>query len=456
MSNIFKAYDVRGIYPDEINKEIAYRIGFATIKFLQIKNPGKKLNLIVGEDCRIASPILRGAVIDATTKAGADIYYIGQCTTPLFYFSVNKLKADGGIMITASHNPPQYGGLKIAGFESRPVGSENGLKDIEAISKGELEAAKQVGKIEETNLVNDYVDFVIKKSGINLKKLQNLKVVVDSGNGMTPIVLKPLFEKTGLAYTPLYFEIDCNFPNHSPDISKAEALTDLRNKVIETGSDLGVAFDGDGDRVFFIDEKGEIVRSEYILALLYQEASHFFHKPKTVYDLRISRSIKELFGSRGIKSRPGHSFIKQIMRQYDSDLGGELSGHFFFKEMKYAESSVLVMLNIMKIMNSKTKPMSKLIEPFKKYFHSGEISLEIESGERGIKIMSQLKEEYKNEKIDELDGVTVDAWENSGFWFNARLSNTEPVLRLVIESKTEELLGQKIKELIEKIKSRTF
>lgn len=452
MTDIFRAYDVRGVYPEEINKEIAYKIGFAAAKFLQVKSAGwrtgKKINLVIGEDCRLSSPALRGAVIDAVTKAGVNVYYISACTTPLFYFSVNRLGADGGIMVTASHNPPQYGGLKIVGPNSEPIGSESGLKEIEQISNGQLEPASNPGKIEEANLAEDYINFLIKESKIG-SGAGKLKVVLDAGNGMTPLVLKHLFEKLKFAYTPLYFEIDCNFPNHSPDISKPEALVNLVNKVIEKKADLGVAFDGDGDRVFIVGERGDIIRSEYLLALLYKDLVGFLSRPKAVYDIRVSRSVKELFGSRGFKSRPGHSFIKEVMRVNNADIGGELSGHFFFKEMRYAESSILAMLKIMRIVSNSGKTISELVKQFQKYNHSGEINIEIKSREEGGLIIAKLKEAYKDGKIDELDGVTV---EYKDWWFNLRLSNTETIVRLVVEADTKELMDRKVSELTVEIK----
>lgn len=451
MSNIFKAYDIRGVYPEEINKDNAYKIGLATVKFLQSKSASwrtnKKLNLVIGEDARLASPALRGAVVDAITKAGANVIYIGQCTTPLFYFSVNHLKADGGIMATASHNPSRYGGLKIVGLESSPIGAETGLKEIESLSASEIKLSQEVGNIEEKNIVSDYIDFLISTSKIS-KDADKLKIVIDTGNGMKPLVIEPLMAKLGFSFVPLYFEIDCSFPNHSPDISKKESLQELKKKVVDSSADLGIAFDGDGDRVMFVDEKGEIVKAEYILALLYKNASSFLHKPKVVYDIRVSRSIKELLGSMGIKSRPGHSFIKKIMKENRADIGGELSGHFFFKEMKYAESSALVMLKIMEILHDSASPMSELIKPFQKYFHSGEINIEIQNREDGLKIVDQLKNKYNDGKVDETDGITI---EYPSWWFNLRLSNTEPIIRLVVEANTKELMDQKINEVKQKM-----
>ena len=459
MSNIFKAYDIRGVYPEEINKEVAFKIGAAVARFINGKT------MVIGEDARLGSQALRGAVIDAITKMGVKVYYIGQCTTPLFYFSVNKLNADGGIMATASHNPPQYGGLKIVRSQSRPISSETGLKEIEKLSHGYLEPAlsassgqaKEAGSVEERNLTADYVDFLINKSDINAEKSRNLKLVIDAGNGMTPLVLKPLLSKLKINYTPLYFSIDCSFPNHSPDISKAEALIGLKQKVVELKADLGIAFDGDGDRVMFVDSTGEIIRADYILALLFSNSGGLFGKPKAVYDLRISKSVRQLLGLKGFRSRPGHSFIKQVMSDSRADIGAELSGHFFFKEMSYVESSVLAMLKVLKIISEKGKPISDLIKPFQKYFHSGEINIEIQNSNiknqndnSKLKIFEDLKRKYHDGKIDELAGLTV---EYRDWWFNLRGSNTEPLIRLVVEADKKELMEEKVKEITELIKT---
>src|SRR3989344_6164911 len=197
MSNVFKAYDIRGVYPEEINKDLAFRVGGATVKFLKAKT------LVIGEDCRLSSPIMRGAVVDAATKAGAKVKYIGFCTTPLFYFSVNKLKADGGIMLTASHNPPQYGGLKIVGPQSRPVGSNSGLKEIEKLSNEHIGLAEKEGAIEEANLVSEYIDFLIREAGLKAEAVK-LKIIIDAGNGMTPLVVSPLMNQLKIPYVQMY------------------------------------------------------------------------------------------------------------------------------------------------------------------------------------------------------------------------------------------------------------
>lgn len=438
MSGVFKAYDIRGVYPEELNKELAFKVGGATVKFLNAKT------LVIGEDARISSPALRGAVVDAVTKAGANVYYIGQCTTPLFYFSANKIKADGGIMITASHNPPHYGGLKIVGPRSRPIGKETGLLEIEKLSEGNIETAKKEGMVEEVNFIEDYVNFVISRSKIDPATAKNIKFVVDAGNGMTPIVLRPLLSKLKLNDVKIHFEIDGGFPNRSPDVSKEENLMDVKARVVETGSRFGVAFDGDGDRIVFVDHEGKKIDSSFILGLLFNLGSGFFGKPKTVYDLRFSRAIKELLGGYGIRSLVGHTFIKEAMLRNNADLGGELSGHFFFKEMGSVESSVLVMLKILKLLSENRKDIAELVRPFNRYSNSGEINIEIGNNEQGVAIIQRVKEKYKDGRIDELDGVTVDY---KDWWFSLRLSNTEPIIRLVVEGDTLDIMQGKVKEL---------
>lgn len=448
-SKIFRAYDIRGIYPEELNEEAAFKIGQAVAIFLKAKK------MVVGEDARISSPALREAVLDGVKKAGCDIYYIGQCTTPLFYFAVNKLKTDGGIMITASHNPPQYNGFKIVGRGGDVIYSESGLKDIQKLSESFQSDVATKGKIVERNVVNQYVDFLIEKLDLAIYndrvRLQGVKFVVDTSNGVAPVVLKSLLTKLNLTPVLLNFEIDGRFPNHSPDISKVENLVQLKNKIIELGANIGFAFDGDADRLSVVDEHGEKISADFITGLLYKARSSFFKKPKVAYDLRFSRSIKEMLGKNGYPSRIGYPFIRAKMREFNADLGGELSGHFDFKEMGYAESAALAMLKILSIVATSGKTVSELIEPFRKYFNSGEINIDLRSmnQEARIKILGKLKNKCKDGKQDFLDGITV---EYPAWWFNARFSNTEPSVRVVVEADTKELMENKKEELVSEIK----
>ena len=436
----FRAYDIRGIYPDELNEEIAGRIAGATAKFLNAKK------LVMGEDARTSSPALRKAVLEGATKAGCDVYYIGQCTTPLFYFSVNNLGADGGIMVTASHNPPQYNGLKIVGRGGVPIYSGSGLKDIQKLL--ELDnTSKQAGSVEEISVLNQYLNFLVRESS---GKNKRIRFVIDASNGVAPVVLKPLLEKLNLDPILLNFDIDGNFPNHSPDISKKDNLQQLKNKIIETGADLGFAFDGDADRLTVLDEKGDKLPAEFVVGLLFKAQSGLFRKLKVVYDLRFSKSIKELVGKNGFPSPTGYVYVRGKMEEIGADLGGELAGHFDFKEMNYAESAMLAMLRILNIVASSGKTLSALVEPFKKYVNSGEINIEINQNDSlRSKIMENFKNKYSDGKQNFLDGITVEYPE---WWFNARFSNTEPLIRIVVEAGTKELMEQKKEELILEIK----
>lgn len=448
MSNIFRAYDVRGIYPDELNEEIAGRIAGATVKFLNAKK------LVVGEDARISSSSIRDSVFKGIIEAGCDVYYIGRCTTPLFYFSVNKLNADGGIMITASHNPSQYNGLKIVGSDATPIASISGLFQIRDMMVQAPERSAAKGNIQTANFLNKYLDFLAGRAQIKHIKT---KFVVDTSNGVASLVLKPLFEKLGLNPDLLNFDIDGNFPNHSPDISKTENLAQLKNKILETQADIGFAFDGDADRLTVLDEKGEKLPADFVVGLFYQAKSRWFRKPKVAYDLRFSKSVRELFGKNGYPSPTGYVFVRKKMKEVDADLGGELAGHFDFKEMNYAESAVLAMLKVLNIVSSSGKTASALVESFKKYFNSGEVNILLRSTNQyeytnlQKNILEELKEKYKNGKQNFLDGITVDMWNihppAGGWWFNVRFSNTEPVVRIVVEAKTEKLMQEKVDEL---------
>src|SRR3989338_3366721 len=446
MSNIFRAYDVRGVYPQELNEEIAGRIAEATAKFLNTHSAssGQAKKIVVGEDARVSSPALRKAVLDGITKVGCDVIYIGQCTTPLFYFSVNKLNADGGIMVTASHNPPEYNGLKIVGKGSIPISVDTGLLEIKKISEGDSVKEGSLGSIKDVLLKNEYINFLLNESKSIFDKARDLKIVIDASNGMTPLVLSELLPKMGLNVSPLYFEIDGTFHNHLSDTSREENLKDLKSKVIAEKADVGIAFDGDGDRMAVIDENGNVVRADMITALLYE---YFYKGKKIAYDSRFSKAVKNILGDNSVISKTGHSFMKTTMRENDCDFGGELSGHFFFKEIDYADSAILAMLRLVEMLAKENKPISQLVAPFIKYANSGEINIRFEGDKKGL--INTLKKKYSNGKISELDGITV---EYPDGWFNVRFSNTEPIVRVVVEANTKELMKSKKDELVSGIK----
>ena len=441
MSNIFRAYDVRGVYPDELNEGIAEKIAGATAKFLNAKK------LVVGEDARVSSPALRKAVFDGATKAGCDVHYIGQCTTPLFYFSVNRLGADGGIMVTASHNPPQYNGLKIVGPGATPVASISGLFKIRDMVNEVTESSVKKGAVQTTSFLNEYIDFLARETKF---KHKNTKFIVDASNGMAPVVLEPLFEKLDLKPVQINFDINGSFPGHSPDISKKENLEQLKNKILETGAEVGFAFDGDADRLTVLDEKGEKLPSEFVVGLLFKAQAGLFKKPKVAHDLRFSKSVRELFGKNGFPSPTGYVFVRKKMKEVDADLGGELAGHFDFKEMNYAESAVLAMLKTLGIVSSSGKRLSELVAPFKKYFNSGEVNIPIDQNDDlKSEIMENLKNKHSDGKQNFLDGIMV---EYPDWWFNVRFSNTEPIVRVVVEANTQELMERRVRETTSEIK----
>ena len=443
-SVIFRAYDIRGVYPSQINEDAAKRIGNAAARFLKAKT------VVVGEDGRLSSPRLRQAVVEGANAAGCDAIYIGRCTTPMFYYAVKYFDAGGGIMITASHNPPEYNGLKIMGKGAVPVDTNGGLKIIQELASGEMLTTERRGETDNRpDVLNDYINFLANASGIRPGEL-NLKTIIDAGNGTGGMVAEPFFDKLKVDYSKLFFDIDGSFPNRAPDPARGKNLEQLSREVIRQKADIGIAFDGDADRLAVVDEKGEFVPSQYILAILWQEGGRAVSGHKVVYDLRFSRVVKDFFGTAGIRSMVGHSYMADKMKIADALIGGETSGHFFFRETNYNESAVLAAGKLLKILQDSGKKLSELAEPFKKGYYSGEINIALNITVRE-EIIGLLKIKYKNEETDELDGLTVEHWDKAPagekWWFNIRPSNTEPAMRLIVEADTEELMKEKTEEL---------
>lgn len=454
MSNIFRAYDIRGKYPDELNESVAKNAGRSAALFLKSKvGPDAKLKIVLGHDARVSWKGLRSAVEEGIIEAGCDVINIGFCTSPLFYFSVNKFQADGGIMITASHNPPEYNGLKIVGRGAAPISAASGLKEIEALYNtlpNYLFKESEKGKVGEDSAKDDYVNFLLDR--LNNAPTGDLRIVIDASNGMTPVVLNDLLPQVDCEQILINFEPDGRFPNHPPDTSKEENLVQLKAAVTAEKASFGVAFDGDGDRAAFVDENGATIKADYIAALIYD---HFYKGKKVVYDARFSRSVKELFASNGVASKTGHSFMKTTLRAEGGEFGGELSGHFFYKEFYYADSAILTMLKVLEIAAKEGKPLSKLVAPFQKYFHSGEINIDMTGRNEGDKekFVEMLKNDYADGKQSFIDGITV---EYNDWWFNLRPSQTEPLMRLVIEADSQKLMDSKKSELLNKIKTASF
>ncbi len=440
---IFKAYDVRGVYPDEINEEAAYLITKALVKFLNAKS------IILARDMRLSSKPLHSAVLKGLKEMGVKIFDIGLSTTPMYMYVINLEKADGGIIITASHNSAKYNGLRMEGKFAVSIGDSSGMEEIrDMVLSGEakkIEPVSQKYEIIKKDYSADYADFLADK--FSSEDFYGLTIAIDAGNGMTGMVLPEILKKLQINYYPLYFELDGAFPHHDPDPSRPENLRDLGEFVIKRNADIGIAFDGDGDRVGFVDEKGEPIDMDFITSLL----TGFFLKKnpgaKILYDITSSRIVRETIEKNGGKAlicRPGHSFFRRLIREENAHFGCENSGHCMFKEFFSVEAAILTMLYILKLLNKSGKKLSDLIRPLKKYFFSLE-AINSSQREKFGAIIEKLKKEYSDGSLSYLDGISV---EYPDWWFNIRLSNTEPIVRLNIEAKTQKLLEEKKKEIL--------
>ena len=427
MAGIFKAYDIRGTYPNEINPEIVSRIGSAVVKVLGARR------LVIGRDMRESGPELRDALVSAIAAGGCDVIDIGRCSTPMLYFAVNELDADGGVMITASHNPARYNGCKICSRGAAPVSYDTGIAEIERLVAEPPQAAMPPrGSVTQRDLLEDYDKWLL---GM-VSNIRPLTLAIDTGNGMMGETLPGLLRKLPCRVIPLFFEPDGRFPNHEPDPLKPENMRDLQAAVRKEHADIGIAFDGDGDRVMFVDEQGELVPSDRITALL---AGHFLsHAPGStiIYDLRSSWVVRdeiERAGGIPVESRVGHSFIKQRMRNTDAIFAGELSGHFYFRDAFFTDNGELAMLTVLALLGQRNQPLSEVLSPYNRYYATGEINFEVTDKDACIRL---IEAEFADAEISHLDGVTV---RYPDFWCNVRPSNTEPVLRLNLEAKTAEL-----------------
>ncbi|MEM6705462.1 MAG: phosphomannomutase/phosphoglucomutase [Acidobacteriota bacterium] len=442
MAGIFKAYDVRGTYPDQIDEEIVRKIGRSFALLLDQQTGTDSRKVVVGHDMRSHSAPLCEALLDGLHTSGIDTLEIGLTTTPMNYFAVGKLQAAGGIQVTASHNPARYNGLKFSLHEARPVSGDDGIPLMEqAATSGDLPTSDRRGTSEKVNLFEDYGQHVLG----HLLEGRRLKVAVDAANGMGTIY-KPLLERAGIDLIPLYFELDGNFPNHEANPLKLENLEDLSALVRSEQADLGVCFDGDADRAAFVDETGAPIGSDLVTALIGGEIVAENPGKAVVYDVRSSRAVAEYLTEKGgdpRKERVGHSFIKATMRKLGGVFGGELAGHYYFRENFYADCSLLAVVEVINLLRKKNQTMSEIVAPLARYATSPEINFEVED-KQGM--MAQLGERYSDGEISHLDGISVDF---PDWWFNVRPSNTEPLLRLVLEANTPELLAEKQTELTE-------
>ena len=426
---IFKAYDVRGVYPDQIDESVARRVGNAFVGFTGAAR------VLVGRDVRPSSEPLVAAFVEGATMAGADVVDLGVASTDLVYFASGHLDAPGA-MFTASHNPAQYNGIKLCRAGAAPVGEATGLARIKAVvADGLLERAEEPGRAERLDLLGAFVTHV--RSFVDLDELAPLRVVADTANGVGGLVVPAAFSGLAPELTVLFGELDGTFPNHPADPIQPENLVDLQRKVLETDADVGLAFDGDADRVFLVDDLAQPVSGSITTAIV---ASSILHRlppdaaPEDrtiVHNLICSKVVPEIvreLGGTPVRTRVGHSFIKEVMADTGAIFGGEHSGHYYFRDNYRADSGLIASLVVLEALSRASTPLSELRKPFERYAASGEINRRVaDPGE----VIEQVADKFADATRDRLDGLTVDLGD---WWFNLRPSNTEPLLRLNLEA----------------------
>ncbi len=447
MAGIFKAYDIRGIYPDQLDEETARDVGRAYHQILAAEDRARSNAVVVGRDMRSHSTPLSDALIDGLRESGLDVVDIGLTTTPMCYYAVGSLKTVGGIQVTASHNPARYNGIKLSLSDARPVSGDHGIPMLEKIvTSGEAGAATADatrGSHQTHDIMPAYHAHLL--SCLRRPEgAKRLRVVVDAANGMGTLY-RELLEAAGIELLPLYFELDGSFPNHEANPLKLENLTDLIAEVRRTGADLGVCFDGDADRAAFVDETGEPIGSDLATALIGGELLERTGGGAVVYDLRSSRAVAEFIREHGgtpLRERVGHSFIKATLRRHDGIFGGELAGHYYFKANYTADCAIMAVYEMFNLLWKHQQPLSKLVAPLLRYAKSPETNFQVADKQGKIDLLG---ERYADGERDDLDGITV---QYPDWWFNVRPSNTEPYLRLVAEAANQALLDEKMTELV--------
>jgi phosphomannomutase len=443
-SAVFKAYDVRGIYPAQLDEEGARAIGRAYVEQFEPRR------VAVGRDMRLSSPSMTRATIEGVTEGGADVLDLGLVGTEMVYFAVGELGLDGGIAVTASHNPKEYTGMKIVRRGALPVGGDSGLLEIRdrAMAGFDTSGGLTPGAVEEHDVWPAYVERVL--SFVDLAALNPLRIVIDAANGMAGVMLPPVLERLPIEAHRYFFDPDGNFPNHEPNPLLPENREFIVAKTLEEKADFGVAFDGDADRCFFVDDTGEFVPGDFVTALLAESILEKEPGAKIIYDVRASWAVPDTIErAAGIPlvNRVGHAFIKHRMREEDAVFGGEVSGHYYFRDFSQADSGVVPFLLMLELV-SKRGRLSELLRPYReRYFITGEINTPVK--DVALKLQ-ELKERFGPEgKVSHLDGISIDA---PDWHMNVRPSNTEPLLRLNLEARTKELMERKRDEVLEVIR----
>jgi phosphomannomutase len=438
MAGIFKAYDIRGTYPDQLDETTAFHVGYYFKDLLEEDDLALGPVVVVSRDMRSHSVPLATAVKNGLRARGVAVIDIGIADTPQNYFATGFLGASGGIQITASHNPAVYNGFKMSRHDAIPVSFETGIDRLEQLILAtdvptdlEPEAGEEI-----RDVFAEYTEHILSEL---IGSEPRLKLAADAANGMGTLY-QPILEHLNLEVTPLYFELDGTFPNHEANPLKPENLVDVEKAVKDHGCDFGVAFDGDADRAIIIDEKGNAISADIITGLLAPRFLRDDPGSVIVYDLRSSWSTKEAIEEAGgvaVRERVGHSFIKATMREHDSPFGGELAGHFYYRRNYTADSSIGTVIEVLNHLRETGKPLSELVAPLKRYFATGEVNFKVDDKDAMIRLLAK---DFADGEIDYLDGITV---QYADWWFNVRPSNTEPYLRLVLEARTAELMAEK-------------
>lgn len=446
---IFRAYDIRGIYPQELNEKTAEIIASAFLRFLKKEVKKRRLNLAISQDTRASSPSIAQAFKRRILAEGADLIDLGLSPTPVFYFGVWRYKLDGGVMITASHNPPQYNGLKLVKKDAEMISSNTGLKEIKKIvsqlTQSPYFQREKRGKLQKKKIIEEYLKFNFQD--FDLEKMKNLKIVVDTGNGVAGVLIEKLKKYFPGKIYHLFPDLKPDFPNHLPNPLEEKNIKELKKKVKEKRADLGVAFDGDGDRIIFVDEKGKSVSPDLITSLLTKIILREKKRAKIIYNISSSNIIKEVArenGGEAIAWKIGHTLIKEKMKKSGAIFAGEYSGHYFLKSHHFCEAPLFVLFKILEEISQRKEFFSQILAEFKRYFLSPIVNFPVREKKKKLK---ELEEKFKKEgKVSHLDGLRVDF---PDWWFIVRPSNTEELLRLNVEAKTKKLMEKKLKELKE-------
>ena len=445
---VFKAYDVRGLYPDELDEAGARAIGLAYVEEFEPRR------IAVGRDMRLSSPEMAAAVTAGAAEAGADVLDLGLVGTEMVYFAVGELGLDGGIAVTASHNPKEYTGMKIVRRGALPVGGDSGLSDVReravSLLAGARHETRPQGTVEEYDIWPAYVDRVL--SFVEPSAIAPLRVVLDGANGMAGVMLPPVLDRLPVDAVRCFFEPDGSFPNHEPNPLLPENREFIVRTTLDERADVGVAFDGDADRCFFVDDRGEFVPGDFVTALLAESVLEREPGAKIIYDVRASWAVPETIERAGgvpLVNRVGHAFIKHRMRDEGAAFGGEVSGHYYFRDFSQADSGVIPFLLVLELVSRRGRKLSEILRPYReRYFITGELNTPV----RDVALkLQELKERFGREgEVSHLDGISVEA---ADWHMNVRPSNTEPLLRLNLEARSRELMERKRDEVLAVIRS---